>query len=90
MTIPWITSANVSVLFGRPFWLILVPVLAILVHLWSRRSLAGLGRWRRRIALATRLAVVALVVAALVLLAAYSLSRPAGAPVPPPAGEASP
>ncbi len=65
MTIPWFTSANTSILFGRPFWLVLVPILALLVHFWSRRSLAGLGRWRRRIAVATRLAVVTLVVAAL-------------------------
>ena len=47
--------------------------------------LAFLAAGRRKVA-----PLVALVVAALVLLAAYSLSRPAGAPVPPPAGEAVP
>jgi uncharacterized membrane protein len=65
MTIPWITSSGTSILFGRPAWLVLIPVLALAIHLWSRRSLAGLGRWRRRLAVAVRLVVMSLVVASL-------------------------
>ncbi|MFM1802247.1 MAG: hypothetical protein RJA81_1599, partial [Planctomycetota bacterium] len=57
--------ANYSIVFVRPWWLLLFPVLATLFYLWSRRSLSGLGRFRRKLAMTIRFMVLALVVAAL-------------------------
>ena len=57
--------AGISVAFGRPGWLLVLPVLGLLVWYWSGKSLAGLGRWRRRLAISARLAVLMLIVLAL-------------------------
>jgi uncharacterized membrane protein len=51
--------------FAAPEYLALLPLLALLVWLAGRRSLAGLDAFRRRAALAARLVVVALIVLAL-------------------------
>ncbi|MEZ6184273.1 MAG: VWA domain-containing protein [Planctomycetota bacterium] len=56
---------NVPIVFASPSYLLLLPPLLLLVLVWGRRSLAGLERWRRRLALFLRLAVVTLVVLAL-------------------------
>lgn len=61
----WKMLATYSVAFGRPAWLLLIPVLAALFYVWSRRSLAGLGRWRRRLAMTARFLVLSLIVLAL-------------------------
>jgi Mg-chelatase subunit ChlD len=50
--------------FVSPWWLLLLAVLPVLWWL-SFRSLAGLGRWRRLLALALRSLVLLLIVAAL-------------------------
>ena len=57
--------AGISVAIGRPGWLVLLPILGFLVYYWSRKSLSGLGRWRRRIAISARFAVLSLIVLAL-------------------------
>ncbi len=51
--------------FAAPEYLALLPLLALLVWLVGRRSLAGLDALRRRAALALRLVVVTLIVLAL-------------------------
>lgn len=50
--------------FDNPWWLLLLALLPLL-WVWSRRSLAGLGRWRRWRALTLRSLLVALLVLAL-------------------------
>ena len=57
--------AGISVAIGRPGWLVLLPILGFLVYYWSRKSLSGLGRWRRRLAITARFAVLSLIVLAL-------------------------
>ena len=57
--------AGISVAIGRPGWLVLLPILVFLVYYWSRKSLSGLGRWRRRLAITARFAVLSLIVLAL-------------------------
>ena len=57
--------AGISVAIGRPGWLVLLPILGFLVYYWSRKSLSGLGRWRRRLAISARFAVLSLIVLAL-------------------------
>ncbi|MCA8924172.1 MAG: VWA domain-containing protein [Planctomycetes bacterium] len=53
------------IVFASPSYLLLLPPLLLLVALWGRRSLAGLERWRRRLAWALRVSVVTLLVLAL-------------------------
>lgn len=65
MTSYWKTLATYTVAFGRPAWLLLLPVLATIFYIWSRHSLAGLGRWRRRFAMSARFLVLLLIVLAL-------------------------
>lgn len=65
MTSLWKSLAGYSVAFGRPAWLLLLPILGLLLLYWSRSSLAGLGRWRRRLAIAARMTVLSLIVLAL-------------------------
>ena len=57
--------AGISVAIGRPGWLVLLPILGFLVYYWSRKSLSGLGRWRRRLAITARFVVLSLIVLAL-------------------------
>ena len=59
------TLGNVSVAVGQPWWLIALPLIVPPLLYLSRKSLAGLGRWRRRLAILLRLAVVSLLVLAL-------------------------
>ncbi len=59
------SMAGISVAIGRPGWLVLLPILGFLVYYWSRKSLSGLGRWRRRLAISARFAVLSLIVLAL-------------------------
>ena len=51
--------------FGSPLFLLLAPPLLLMVWLMSRRSLAGLERGRRRVALGLRMLVVLLLVLSL-------------------------
>ncbi len=51
--------------FDRPVWLWLLPPLALLTLWMARSSLSGLGATTRRVALAARLLVIAMIVAAL-------------------------
>ena len=57
--------AGISVPIGRPGWLVLLPILGFLVYYWSRKSLSGLGRWRRQLAITARFVVLSLIVLAL-------------------------
>ena len=57
--------AGISVAIGRPGWLVLLPILGFLVYYWSRKSLSGLGRWRRRLAITARFVVLSLIILAL-------------------------
>jgi uncharacterized membrane protein len=57
--------AGISVAIGRPGWLVLLPILGFLVYYWSRKSLSGLGRWRRQLAITARFVVLSLIVLAL-------------------------
>jgi uncharacterized membrane protein len=57
--------AGISVAIGRPGWLVLLPILGFLVYFWSRKSLSGLGRWRRRLAITARFVVLSLIILAL-------------------------
>ena len=61
----WKSISGFSIALGRPGWLALLPVLAIIYYYWSRRSLAGLGRWRGRLAKFSRLLVLSLIILAL-------------------------
>ncbi|MFM7319088.1 MAG: VWA domain-containing protein, partial [bacterium] len=61
----WKSISGFSIALGRPGWLALLPLLAIFYFFWSRHSLAGLGRWRGRLAKFSRLLVLSLIVLAL-------------------------
>ncbi|HJZ54233.1 MAG TPA: vWA domain-containing protein, partial [Gemmataceae bacterium] len=50
--------------FVRPWWLVLLAVVPLVV-LVGRRSLTGLGKWRKWVAIAARTAIVACLVVAL-------------------------
>ncbi len=50
---------------GRPIWLLLLPVVLPPLVLFSMKSLAGLGKFRRAVAIGLRAAVVTLIVCAL-------------------------
>ncbi|MFM7130136.1 MAG: vWA domain-containing protein, partial [bacterium] len=61
----WKSISAFSIALGRPGWLALLPLLAIFYYFWSRHCLAGLGRWRGRLAKFSRLLVLSLIVLAL-------------------------
>ncbi len=54
-----------SLTVGRPWWLVLIPVLVVPLILFSYKSLAGLGKARRVVAILIRTAVVTAIVLAL-------------------------
>src|SRR3954471_7312226 len=54
-----------SLTVGRPWWLVLLPLLIVPLVLFSYKSLAGLGKVRRVVAILVRTAVVAAIVLAL-------------------------
>ncbi len=56
---------NVSITFGQPWWLILIPLILPPLVWMSYGSLSGLGAFRRALAIALRAAVVTLIVLAL-------------------------
>src|SRR5436305_1437651 len=56
---------NLSVTVGRPWWLVLLPLILPPLILMSARSLAGLGSLRRALAILLRTAVLSLIVLAL-------------------------
>jgi uncharacterized membrane protein len=56
---------NWSISFGSPWWLLLVPLLVAPLVWSSYRSLAGLGRVRRAMAIVLRTTVITLIVLAL-------------------------
>jgi uncharacterized membrane protein/Mg-chelatase subunit ChlD len=56
---------NLSVTFGRPWWLVLLPLILPPLVLMSYRSLSGLGRVRRALAILLRGSVLSLIVLAL-------------------------
>ena len=56
---------NLSITFGQPWWLILLPLVVPPLVWMSFRSLAGLGTVRRALAIGFRTAVIALIVLAL-------------------------
>src|SRR5262245_29738778 len=57
--------ANLSIAVGRPWWLLAIPLLLPPLVLVSIKSLAGLGRVRRALAILLRSAVVTLIILAL-------------------------
>ena len=56
---------NLPISFGRPAWLVALAVLVPLLIWLSRRSLSGMGKFRRTLAIALRCLVVSLIVMAL-------------------------
>ena len=60
-----VMPGNLWLTFGRPWFLVLLPVVLPPVVLFSYRSLAGLGAVRRVVAIAMRVAVLTLIVLAL-------------------------
>jgi uncharacterized membrane protein/Mg-chelatase subunit ChlD len=56
---------NLSLTFGQPWWLILIPLIIPPMVWMSFRSLAGLGSARRALAILLRAAVITLIVLAL-------------------------
>ena len=56
---------NLSLSFGQPWWLILIPLIVPPLVWMSFRSLAGLGAVRRAIAILFRVGVITLIVLAL-------------------------
>ena len=54
---------NLRLTFLQPWWLLLIPILIPPLVLLSMRSLAGLGKVRRAIAILLRTSVVSLLVA---------------------------
>ena len=56
---------NLSITFGQPWWLILLPLVLPPLVWMSFRSLAGLGAVRRALAIGIRAAVITLIVLAL-------------------------
>src|SRR4051795_5371822 len=56
---------NLSITAGNPWWLILLPLILPPLILVSFRSLAGLGAFRRLLAIGRRATVVTLIVLAL-------------------------
>ncbi|MBV8675651.1 MAG: VWA domain-containing protein, partial [Planctomycetaceae bacterium] len=56
---------NLSIAVGKPWWLVLLPLIIPPLVLVSARSLAGLGAVRRALAILMRTAVITLIVLAL-------------------------
>ncbi|MDG3004480.1 VWA domain-containing protein [Paludisphaera mucosa] len=56
---------NLSISFGRPLWLVLIPLILIPLIAMGRGGLSGMGRGRRALAILLRAAVVTLIVLAL-------------------------
>src|SRR3954464_12526258 len=56
---------NLSVAVGRPWWLVLLPLILPPLVLFSARSLSGLGSFRRAMAILLRGTVLTLIVLAL-------------------------
>ena len=56
---------NLSVTVGRPWWLVLLPLILPPLVLFSARSLSGLGPFRRALAILLRGTVLTLIVLAL-------------------------
>src|SRR5271157_4293685 len=56
---------NLSITFGQPWWLILIPLILPLLVWMGFRSLAGLGSVRRALAILLRAGVITLIVLAL-------------------------
>ena len=56
---------NLSITFGQPWWLILIPLILPPLVWMSFRSLAGLGPVRRALAILSRAGVITLIVLAL-------------------------
>ena len=56
---------NLSITFGQPWWLILIPLILPPLVWTSFRSLAGLGTVRRAVAIMLRAGVITLIVLAL-------------------------
>src|SRR3954454_8481497 len=56
---------NLSITFGQPWWLILIPLVLPPLVWMSFRSLAGLGTLRRAVAIFLRAAVITLIILAL-------------------------
>ncbi|MDE2506341.1 MAG: VWA domain-containing protein [Planctomycetota bacterium] len=56
---------NLSISIGRPWWLIVLPIVLPPLVLFSYRGLSGLGRVRRWLALLVRVSVITLIVLAL-------------------------
>ncbi len=56
---------NLSVTVGRPWWLLLIPIILVPLVLSSFRSLSGLGSFRRILAILLRGTVLTLIVLAL-------------------------
>ena len=54
-----------SLTVGRPWWLILLPLLIVPLILFSYKSLAGLGKVRRIFAILIRTSVVTAIILAL-------------------------
>src|SRR5262245_2829451 len=61
----WDLFRNVTVSVGKPWWLLLIPALIPALIAFSYRSLAGLGRVRRLLAIGLRSLIVTLIVLAL-------------------------
>src|SRR4051812_25901644 len=61
----WNTFRTLSLDFGSPWWLLLIPALIPALIWFSFRSLSGLGRARRALAILLRTTVVVLIVLAL-------------------------
>src|SRR3954451_5481844 len=56
---------NLSITFGQPWWLILIPLVLPPLVWMSFRSMAGLGTLRRALAILLRAAVITLIIVAL-------------------------
>lgn len=56
---------NLSITFGQPWWLVLIPLVLPPLVWMSFRSLAGLGSFRRTLAILLRAAVITLIILAL-------------------------
>ncbi|WP_165251060.1 glutamine amidotransferase [Paludisphaera soli] len=56
---------NLSISFGRPIWLVLIPLILVPLIAMGRGGLSGMGRGRRALAILLRAAVVTLIVLAL-------------------------
>ncbi|AMV38089.1 VWA domain-containing protein [Planctomyces sp. SH-PL62] len=56
---------NLSISFGRPLWLVLIPLILVPLIAMGRGGLSGMGRGRRALAILLRAGVVTLIVLAL-------------------------